>query len=343
MKPWLWLALLVNASCVVRSDDDETQKPKIGAAAKYSAEKGGMALLVIQNGNIVWESYANGGGKNVPQRIYSGTKAYWGLAALVAAEEGLLKLDEHVADTIHEWKTDKTKSEIRVRELLDFTSGLPALHGLHENDFKDRTASALKAGTIASPGKSFIYGPAALQVFHELLARKLKKKSPVRFLEREVLGPLDLGPQRYLPDSKGAPLLAAGFMQTARQWSTLGRALLAKGAPVLDADDGFFANLLKGGKANPAYAFGVWNNRAADSKSGREVDVESMLERPWSSQSWSGMCLCKDAPPDLLACIGSYGQRVYAVPSRKLVIVRFGKGGTFRDAAFLGAVFGEEE
>ena len=38
-------------------------------------------------------------------------------------------------------------------------------------------------------------------------------------------------------------------------------------------DDGFFAEAMKGGKANEAYAFGFWNNHAADSKAGREIDV----------------------------------------------------------------------
>ena len=342
MKKWLCLVLLTNASCVVRCDDGETPKLNLDAAAKYSTAKAGMALLVMQDGKIVWESYANGGGKNVPQRIYSGTKAYWGFAALVAAEDGILKLDERVADIIPEWKADETKREIRVRHLLDFTCGLVAMPELHENHFKDRTVAALKARSHAGAGKSFVYGPAALQVFHEVLARKLKKKSPTLFLEREVLRPLDLGPQRYLPDSKGAPLLAAGFMQTARQWSAMGRALLERGEPVLNDDDGYFDYMLKGGGANPAYAFGVWNNRAASAKGGREVDVESMLVRPLSSRAWRDVCLCKDAPPDLLACIGSYGQRVYAVPSHKLVIVRLGKGGTFRDASFLRALFAKE-
>ncbi|MBL9130067.1 MAG: beta-lactamase family protein [Verrucomicrobiaceae bacterium] len=344
MMKWLWLVLLLtNVSCVMRADegDVEALKSRIVSAAAYSAKTGGMALLVKHDGKIIWESYANGGGKNTPQRIYSGTKAYWGLAALAAAEDGLIDLDDRVADTITEWKTDKTRSQIRVRELLDFTSGLPALNALHENEYKDRTAAALKASCTGSPGKSFIYGPASLQVFHELLKRKLEKKTPVRFLEREVLSSLGLGSQRYLPDSKGAPLLASGFMQTARQWSAMGRLILKNGESVLDEDDGLFSEAIKGSEANAAYAFGFWNNRAASSRSGREVDIESMLDRPAGSQSWRGACLSKSAPPDLVACIGSYGQRVYAVPSRKLVIVRLGKGGTFRDAAFLKAVFGE--
>lgn len=332
---WMIIAGWLCVSCVTRAQD-------FVAAEAYSIKTGGNAFLVKVDGKIVKETYSNGGDKNVPQKIYSGTKAFWSLTALVAAEDGLLKLEERVAETIPEWADDKTKSQIRIRDLLDFTSGLSPMPELHGNDFPDRTAAALKARSLASPGNAFFYGPASLQVFHEVLARKLKKKSPTRFLEREVLSPLGLGSQRYLPDGKGVPLLAAGWMQTARQWSAMGRVMLEKGEPVLDEDDDFFAEALKGGKANAAYAFGFWNNRAADSKASREVDVESMMERKLLSQSWKNMCLSKVAPVDLVACIGSYGQRLYAVPSQKLIIVRLGKGGAFRDAAFLKALFGEK-
>jgi CubicO group peptidase (beta-lactamase class C family) len=313
------------------------------AAEACSVKMGGMAFLVKVNGKIVRETYTNGGGKDIPQKIYSGTKAFWSLTALVAAEEGILKLDEPVADTIGEWADDKTKGKIVIRDLLNFTSGLSPMPELHENDHPNRTAAVLKARSLAQPGERFFYGPASLQVFHEVLARKLKKKTPTRFLEREVLSPLGLGSQRYLPDGKGVPLLAAGWMQTARQWSGMGRVILEKGEPVLDEDDGFFAEAMKGGKANEAYAFGFWNNHAAESKSSREIDVETMMERKLIAQSWKNICLSKIAPADLVACIGSYGQRLYVVPSKKLVIVRLGKGGDFKDAPFLKALFGEKK
>lgn len=333
---WIVFACWMAASCSMRAQD-------FAAAEAYSVKMGGMAFLVKVNGKIVRETYSNGGDKNVPQKIYSGTKAFWSLTALVAAEEGLLKLDEPVANSIPEWADDKTKSKIVIRDLLNFTSGLSPMPELHENDHPNRTAAALKARSLAQPGERFFYGPASLQVFHEVLARKLKKKTPTRFLEREVLSPLGLGSQRYLPDGKGVPLLAAGWMQTARQWSGMGRVILEKGEPVLDEDDGFFAEAMKGGKANEAYAFGFWNNHAAESKSSREIDVETMMERKLIAQSWKNICLSKIAPADLVACIGSYGQRLYVVPSKKLVIVRLGKGGDFKDAPFLKALFGEKK
>ena len=82
----------------------------------------------------------------------------------------------------------------------------------------------------------------------------------------------------------------------------------------------------------------LWNNHLAPG--GREVDPEDMLELPWHRQEWSGACLCKSAPADLLACIGSGGQRLYVVPSRGLIIVRQGGFGRFHDGEFLSRLFG---
>ena len=81
------------------------------------------------------------------------------------------------------------------------------------------------------------------------------------------------------------------------------------------------------------FAFGWWNNRAA--AFGREVDVERMLDRKWPDQNWRDGCLCRDAPADLQACIGSGHQRLYVIPSMRLIVVRQGDGGLFSDGTFL--------
>src|SRR6476661_8813619 len=89
-------------------------------AARYSREHRGTSFLVIQNGKALFEEYPRGGDADTPQRIYSGTKAFWNLAALAAMEDGLLSLDELVANTISSWRNDPRKSQVTIRQLLDF-------------------------------------------------------------------------------------------------------------------------------------------------------------------------------------------------------------------------------
>jgi CubicO group peptidase (beta-lactamase class C family) len=143
------------------------------AAAKYSEARRGAALLIVQNGKTIFESYP---GKHFPQevhKIYSGTKGFWVLAALAAEEEGILKLDERVVETIDEWRSDDRKARIRIRELLNLTCGLEPMSRLHADSVPDRNAVALRLPVVATPGERFIYGPSPLQVFDELFCRKL--------------------------------------------------------------------------------------------------------------------------------------------------------------------------
>lgn len=314
--------------------------PALAAAAKYCAERKSQALLIRQHGRVIHESHPNGGSRGQPLRIYSGTKGFWGLAAMAAVEDGLISPGEHAADTLHEWRDDDRRARITLEQLLDFTAGLERGLAIHEDGLKNRNEMALKRPMVATPGKRFIYGPSQLQAFHEVLRRKLartrRKESPTHYLERRVLRPLGLGPQRYLPDAAGNPLLAAGFLMTAGQWARVGECLLEEGAPILKPAS--FRMLLEGSQANPAYSFGFWNNRAAGKQNAREIDIEDQLEIDWDKQSWSRVCIGRDAPPDLIACIGSGYQRLYAIPSRQLIIVRQGTNARFRDGDFLRAL-----
>ncbi|PYL10693.1 MAG: hypothetical protein DME33_00010 [Verrucomicrobia bacterium] len=93
-------------------------------AAKYSESKRGVSMLVLQNGRTIFEHYANGGSASGRWPIFSGTKSFWGIAALAAAHDGLFRLDDLVSDTIPEWKSDPRKSRITIRQLLDQTDGM---------------------------------------------------------------------------------------------------------------------------------------------------------------------------------------------------------------------------
>ena len=316
-------------------------KLNVTAAAKYVSSRKGQALLIKQQGKVIHESYFNGAKAGEARRIYSGTKGFWGLAAMAAIEDGRLALDEKVSDTLPSWNEGR-KKDITIEQLLDFTSGLERCLRLHQDGLTNRNQMALERPLVGTPGKSFIYGPSQLQVFHEVLKKKLKgrflSQTPTHYLERRVLKPLGLGPQRYLPDANGNPLLAAGFLMTPAQWARLGDLLLAQGKPVLKSAS--MNALLEGSAANPAYSFGFWNNRAAAKSGAREVDIEDLLEVDWNRQNWSNVCIAKDVPEDLIACIGSGYQRLYAIPSLDLVIVRQGVNARFSDGAFLRMLLG---
>src|SRR5580700_2186198 len=116
----------------------ELQSADCTRAAKYSESKRGITMLVMQNGRTIFEHYANGGSVDSRWPIFSGTKSFWGVAALCAVRDGLIRLDDRVADTIVEWKNDPRKSQITIRQLLSQTDGIEPAPHLHSQSVRDR-------------------------------------------------------------------------------------------------------------------------------------------------------------------------------------------------------------
>src|SRR5205807_8304485 len=171
----------------------------------------GFSMLVMQNGKTIFEHYANGGSSEMRCKIFSGTKSFWGIAALRAVRDGLIKLDDRVADTITEWKNDNRKSQITIRQLLNQTDGIEPSPHLHSDSIRDRDAMAIQLPLVAAPGSVFAYGPSHLQVFNEVLRRKLNGRSTISYLSENVLAPLDLSSLDFKKDGRGNPLPATGF------------------------------------------------------------------------------------------------------------------------------------
>lgn len=303
-------------------------------AWEYSATHNGCALLVIQHGRTLFERYTQGNGPATRHKIYSGTKGLWCVAAVAAQADGILNLDEPVAETITEWRSQPGRGQITIRELLNFTAGLdPGFH-LHSDDVPDRDGYALALPQVAQPGDSFIYGPGQIQVFCEVLRRRLAARggeTPWHYLERRVLRPLGLGSLPHKVDARGNPLMASGVQMTAREWARFGGVLLAGGKNVLPS--GALGQCLCGSGRNPAFGMGFWLNREAPG--GRIVNVEENLEPKWWQEDWRDACLCREAPRDLFVSLGSMGQRLYVVPSLDLVVVRLSADSKFSDAEFL--------
>lgn len=329
---------LLGSACVGPGRAGDLNPQALQAAGEYSAARRGHSLLVTQRGRTVYENYSNGSNAGTAHKIYSGTKSFWAVATLVAAQEGLLDLDEPASKTIGEWRTDGRK-DITIRELLNFTSGLDPNFRLHSRSQTDRNAAALKTTVVAPRGKAFTYGPSHGQVLCEILRRKLatRGEKPFGYLRRTVIDPLAIGRFEIRDDSKGNPLVASGFQLTARQWSKFGHLLLGRGSynGRVIVPERQFDQLLRGSRANQAFGLCLWLNKGARSPAARDPDIEDMLEEPWQKQNWRGACIASDAPADLYAAVGSAYNRLYVIPSLDVVIVRQGQNAKFSDAEFL--------
>src|SRR5438045_1102077 len=167
------LSILVSIAASTSSFAVEIQPGNCARAAAYSERNRGFSMLVMQNGKTIFEHYANGGSADSRCKIFSGTKSFWGIAALCAVRDGLIKLDDGVADTITEWKNDPRKSQITIRQLLNQTDGIEPAPHLHSDSIRDRNAAAIQLPLVAPPGAAFEYGPSHLQIFNAVLRRTL--------------------------------------------------------------------------------------------------------------------------------------------------------------------------
>ena len=329
-------ALLLTTTSAVA----EIRPSDCARAATYSEGRRGVSILVMQNGRTVFEHYANGGSARGRWPIFSGTKSFWGIAALAAVHDGLFKLDDLVSDTITEWKDDLRKSRITIRQLLNQTDGIEAASRLQRASIQDRNNMAIQLPAIAEPGAAFIYGPSHIQIFSELLRRKLKGRSAIAYFEGHVSDRLGLHRLNYKKDSRGNPLPATGFELTAREWARLGELVLGNGnyhgRRIVPA--ALLREAFSGSQANPSYGLTFWLNQ--QSPTGREADMERMLDLQWQSAQWTDLCICKDAPADMVVALGSHYQRLFIIPSLKATIVRQGSEAKFSDSHFLRLLLG---
>lgn len=269
------------------------------AALAYARKHDLHALVVSRDGRIVDEAYGDGHDGSTPHPLYSGTKSFWGVAALCAQNDGLLDLDERVADTFAAWGLQPWKSQVTLRELLQLTSGIGfGGMGLAVPTY----AKALDVELKNAPGTKFTYGGIPLQVFGAVFARKLERsgETPHDYLARRILDPIGLRIGKWRTLADGSKPLPTGAFIAPLEWVKYGRYVCERHAE--------FAPCFTGSQANARYGLGWWLG-------------------------------AKHAPDDLFYASGAAGQALYVAPSRKLVIVHFSKSSSYKHEAFLKLFF----
>jgi CubicO group peptidase (beta-lactamase class C family) len=301
-------------------------------AAEYSARHGGLALVVIEADRVALAIGQNGHGVDEAHPLHGASESFWGPVAVAAEHDALLDLDEPVAVTIEEWEDVRWKTDMRIRQLLQYTSGLesgvwPLLRDKPANHYE----RALALEMVAAPGERFQAGPSHLAVFGEMLRRKLapEKSDALAYLERQILGPIGLEIAGWERDAAGNPDLANGARMTASEWAKFGALIRNRGywhgEIVLDPER--IEACLQRGEVQPRFGLTFWlNARKPDTAQSRgstggqtAVDHEDL--------------------EDLVMAAGAGNQRLYVIPALNLVVARFGEDDrSWRDPDFLALI-----
>ena len=269
------------------------------AAFDYARAHGLHALVVHQHGELIAQEYGGGFGPETPHPLYSGTKSFWGTVAIAARDDGLLALDEPVADTIPSWRDDPWKRRVTIQMLLSLTAGF-GFGGLGASVPTYERALATPLRT--EPGSRFTYGGIQLQVFGAVLTRKLAPQgvTPHEYLCRRVLDPARVHVASWRTLQDGTHPLPTGACLRPSDWLAYGRLVLRERVKLEPC--------FLGTRVNLRYGLGWWLG-------------------------------ARGAPSDLIYASGAAGQALYLVPSLDLAIVRFGKSSSYRHDAFLKRFF----
>lgn len=273
------------------------------------------AVIVIVDGKIVDERYADGFTKETPFLSWSAAKSVTATLVGAAVLRGHLNIDDPAP--VPEWQTDANLSRITWNDLLQMQSGL-AFEEAYDNprsDVNRMLFEAADAGAVAAKknadhqsGDFWYYSSGTTNLISRTLRQVLTEAGIDfnQFAHDAVFGPI--GAERIVmePDASGTFIGSSFVYATARDWARLGQLYLRDGQW-----DG--ARLLPEGWADyvaaPAsasddqYGAHFWLNH--DGADGRARFIPGV-------------------PEGVYFMAGHEGQYVFIVPSKQAIIVRTG-------------------
>ncbi len=270
---------------------------------------GTRAVVVIRDGVVVAERYAEGFDADTPQLGWSMAKSVTNLLTGRLVQEGIVGLDD--AGLRPEW-TD-ARADITVDDLLRMTSGLAwdETYDLGTPITQMLYTETDMAGFVA--GRDGEHAPGSFQQYSSgstnlLCSVLLDKAGGDANLPRElVFAPLGLSSAVLEVDGVGNPVCASYLWATPRDWARIGQFALDDG--VVDGE-----RLLPEG----------WMEESTTARGAATTDADGMGASWWSNQRPDGSLVEELLPADTYSARGHDGQRVYVVPSEGLVVVRLG-------------------
>lgn len=300
-----------------------TLEGKIAPTLRRDWEAAGMTgLMVVQNGEIIYERYLNGRSPTTHYASFSIAKSVLSLMTGIALADGKIRsLDDHAKEYVTELTGDP-RGEITIRQLLDMTSGLQAME-FDMNPLKQlRAADArlyysrdlLKAVQQTpmshKPGQIWSYSNGSSALLGLVLARATGEHLST-YLSRKIWKPLgaETSARWMLDHPQGMEKSAVGLYATARDYARLGQLVLQggqwKGEQLIPAD---YLQQSTRPQAEEFYGYQFWVYPPAKNENG-------FVYRPHAA----------------IVMEGVQGQFIYVIPELNAVILTFGQAKGWSD------------
>jgi CubicO group peptidase (beta-lactamase class C family) len=284
---------------------------------------GSTCVAVVRDGELVHDGYWNGGSQGGRQRVYSITKSLTSLLVGMAADEGLVRLDETASSKVDEWQ-DGPARDVTPRDLLSMTSGR------HWDDATDRqmirtepdkTSYAVGLPQDHEPGDTWVYDNSAVQTLESLLDDILPADDVADLAQDHLLDPLGMTDTTWSRDPAGNALTFSGVESTCLDLARVGHLMLRQGewnGTQLVSKDYVAAATRPSSELNAAFGLLWWTNAE-----GRVVEVLRQAGFATDKPPYEGR-LAPNVPDDAFWAFGYGNQYIAIVPSEDLVAVRLG-------------------
>jgi CubicO group peptidase (beta-lactamase class C family) len=272
------------------------------------------AVVVVYNGEIIAEKYAEGFDKNSRLMGWSMTKSITNALIGILVREG--KLNSNDLAPIAEWQKDERKN-IRIEHLLQATSGLRWLESYFNpvSDFHkmftysdDKFKFEVSREAEFAPGENFKYSSSSTNILSGIVRQIVGDDEYHRFPYEKLFYKIGMHSAIMEPDASGTFVGSSYCFATARDWARFG---------LLYLNDGYWI----GGRVLPEgwVEYTVTPSTAAPRG---EYGAQWWLNA--GEKNNPANRIYPQLPPDAFWADGFEEQYVMVIPSKNLVIVRLG-------------------
>ena len=229
--PLAFFSVFFRADYFPESDNWDVSSPEVEGISSSKVDKlmemsfldkATQAVVVIKNGKIISEKYADGYDMNSHGTSWSMAKSYYAALIGISIDKGEIgSLDDAVAKYLDYFNDER--SRITLRDLLDMSSGLDFPSHEHEKMFfqADHLDYAKQVGVEKDAGIKFEYNNVNSMLLGDILLEATGKKADVLFEER-ILQPLGINDYKLWKDEKGNVMTYCCVDMSARDYSKFG-------------------------------------------------------------------------------------------------------------------------
>jgi CubicO group peptidase (beta-lactamase class C family) len=269
------------------------------------------AVVVVHDGKVIAERYADGIGIDTPLLGFSMTKSVINALIGILTQQGLVT--PSMPAPIPEWRGD-LRREIEVEHLLRMTTGLaldetnsgfdPSSQMVYLHN--DMAGFAVNAAVVAPPGSRWAYSSPTTQILARIIRDAVGgPEQTLAFAWRELFNPLGMRNVTLEFDGAGTLQGSTYMLASARDWAKFGLLYLndgiVGGKRILHED---WVDFSAAATLDTDYGAGFWTNRSDHPSARGRVRL--------------------GIPRDAFFASGDLGQRIVIMPSQHLVVVRLG-------------------